>query len=302
MRYTITAVALFLASSIASVGWTQDANVVAVAVVPLWPEGAPEANGLEGDDKPGNWGCISNISTATLTVHLPDEKKATGKAVVITPGGGYGVVCAESEGKAIADLLVPQGTAAIVLRYRLPNQHHRVPSSDARRAIRTVRHNAKAWKIDPDKIGIWGFSAGGHLASTVSTAFDTGVPDAADPIERWSSRPDFSILFYPVVSMEDGVTHAGSRRNLLGEKPSNELLKKYSNHEQITKNTPPTFILHAADDRVVPLKNSMDYYSQLISQGVAARLLVYETGGHGPTAFQENPTWKSVFDDWMSKR
>ena len=270
--------------------------------MPLWPGGPPEENGLTGEDESGNSGCISNISTATLTVHLAEADKANGTAVVITPGGGYAVVCADTEGTQIADLLVPRGTAAIVLKYRLPNRQHLIPSSDARRAIRTVRQHAKEWNIDPNKIGVWGFSAGGHLASTVSTAFDSGKADAEDPIEKHSSRPDFSILFYPVVSMEQDTTHRGSRTNLLGADPSQEMVKRYSNEQQVSKETPPTFMLHAADDTVVRLENSMAYYKQLVAHGVSARLMVYETGGHGPTAFKNNPTWLPVFEDWMSKR
>ena len=270
------------------------------ATLPLWPDGPSEANGLTGPVQKG--GCLGNISEATLEVHLPVASKANGKAVVITPGGGYGVVCADTEGKQIADILVPQGIAAIVLRYRLPNQHHRIPAADARRAIRTVRHSAKAWRIDPTKVGIWGFSAGGHLASTVSTRFDKGQADASDPIERHSSRPDFAILFYPVISMASGVTHSGSRQNLLGSPAHDELVTTYSNELHVTKETPPTFVLHAADDRVVKLKNSLDYYTQLVTRGVPARLLVFETGGHGPTAFKTNPSWKPVFFAWLAKR
>ncbi len=268
------------------------------AILSLWPDGPPEENGLSGPEDRGR--CIGNISEATLAVHLPPPEKATGAAIVITPGGGYGVVCADTEGTQIAELLVPRGIAAIVLKYRLPNQHHLVPASDARRAIRLVRHHARQWNIDPQRVGVWGFSAGGHLASTVSTTFDAGDTASEDPIERIGSRPDFSILFYPVVSMEEGVTHGGSRKNLLGPTPSRELIQRYSNETQVGDQTPPTFLLHAADDRAVPVENSLRYYRSLVEHGIPARLLVYETGGHGPTAFQKNPTWLSVLESWLS--
>ena len=269
-------------------------------IVKLWPAGAQESNELSGDEIQG--GCVGNISEATLTIYLPEVEKANGAAVVITPGGGYGVVCVETEGKQIADLLVPRGIAAIVVKYRLPNQHHLIPANDARRALRTVRHNAKKWNIDPDKVGIWGFSAGGHLASTVSTLFDEGNAESVDKVERLHSRPDFSILFYPVISMEKGVTHSGSRNNLLGTEANEKLVERYSNDLQVTAETPPTFILHAADDKAVPLENSLRYYKQLLANDVQARMLIFETGGHGPGAFKSNPSWEQVFEEWLKKR
>lgn len=271
-----------------------------VTEYPLWPKGAPDDNGLKGAERPG--GCVGNISKATYTVYLPDKDKATGAAVVITPGGGYGVVCVQSEGKNIADILVPRGIAAIVVKYRLPNGHHAIPANDARRAIRTVRHNAKAWNIDPKKVGVWGFSAGGHLASTVSTVFDEGNNDADDPIEKMGSRPDFSILFYPVISMDEKITHGGSRNNLIEKNPSVEMVDLYSNEKRITKNTPPTFMLHATDDRVVKVANSLRYYTNLVQHNIPAALLIYEKGGHGPNAFNKNPSWLPAFETWLKAR
>ena len=268
--------------------------------MPLWPDGPAEENGLTGAEEADR--CTGNISTPTLTVYLPPADKATGTAVVITPGGGYAVVCAETEGKQIADILVPMGIAAIVLKYRLPNQHHQIPADDARRAIRTVRHHAADWHINPDKIGVWGFSAGGHLASTVSTTFDAGNGRAADPVERYSSRPDFSILFYPVISMDERIAHAGSRRNLMGPDADYDMVQQYSSEEQVSENTPPTFLLHASDDKGVPVANSLRYYRQLVKNGVPARLLIYETGGHGPSVFNSNPSWRAVFDNWIKAR
>ena len=268
--------------------------------IPLWPNGAPDDNGLVGKEKSG--ACIGNISKPTLTIYRPTEDRATGAAVVVTPGGGYGVVCVETEGKQIADILVPRGIAAIVVKYRLPNRHHLIPANDARRAIRTVRHNAVKWNIRPDKIGIWGFSAGGHLASTVSTVFDKGQAAADDPIEKQASRPDFSILFYPVISMEQGVTHAGSRRNLIGPQANQKLVQRYSNEARTSRLTPPTFMLHAADDRAVPVENSLRYYRRLVGHGVPVELLLFESGGHGPGAFRTNPSWLPAFEAWLKKR
>ena len=271
-----------------------------VTELPLWPDGLPDSNGLSGQEEIG--ACIGNISTPTLTVHLPSDDTATGAAIVVTPGGGYGVVCADTEGKEIAEILVPLGVATIVLKYRLPNQHHLIPANDARRAIRTVRANAEQWNLDPHRIGVWGFSAGGHLASTVSTKFDAGQANADDRVERYSSRPDFSILFYPVITMELGTTHNGSRKNLLGPSPSDEMLRRYSNDLQVSADTPPTFLLHAADDRAVPIENSLRYYMQLLSHHVSARMVLYETGGHGPGAFRSNASWLPTFESWLDKQ
>ncbi len=272
----------------------------AAMTLPLWPEGPPSENGLTGPETRG--GCVGNISQATLTVHLPPKDRATGAAVLITPGGGYKVVCTTSEGTEIAEALVRQGIAGIVLKYRLPNQHHTIPSTDARRAMRTVRHHAAEWGIDPKRLGICGFSAGGHLASTVSIAFDTGNSEATDPIEKQSCRPDFSILFYPVISMEAGVTHQGSRNNLLGDHPNDSLVRKYSNDLQVSADTPPTFLIHAQDDQVVLIENALRYYRQLVHHKVSARMVLFETGGHGPSAFKTNPSLGPILEDWLSKR
>jgi acetyl esterase/lipase len=274
-------------------------NSSSVITIPLWPDGPPNDNGLTGPENVGS--CIGNISRPTLTVHLPPKDKATGGAIVITPGGGYSVVCDDTEGKQIAHILVPRGIAAIIVKYRLPNRHHFIPATDARRAIRTVRHHAEKWNINPEKVGVWGFSAGGHLASTVSTVFDQGQSAARDPIDRHSSRPDFSVLFYPVISMEVGVTHGGSRDNLIGPEVSDDLVHRYSNENQVNNKTPPTFILHAADDQAVPVENSLRYYRKLVDHGVNSRLLVFESGSHGPTAFKDNPTWLPVFEEWLKR-
>ena len=267
------------------------------ATIPLWPDGPPESNGLAGPEKGGH--CVGNVSTPTLTIHLPPKEKATGAAVVIIPGGGYGVVCVGTEGHPIAKHLNERGIAGIVLKYRLPNKHHEIPANDARRAIRTVRARAAEWNIDPKRVGVWGFSAGGHLSSTVATVFDKGKPDAKDSVEQQSSRPDFAILFYPVITMEKGVTHGGSRSNLMG---STDLAKRYSGENHVGRDTPPAFLLHCSDDRAVPVENSLRYYRSLVKHNVPATCLIFEKGGHGPGAFHRNPSWAPAFDAWLKAR
>lgn len=263
----------------------------------LWPDGAPDHNGLEGPEKAR--GCVGNVSIATYTVFPAAEDKATGAAVVVIPGGGYGVVCVKGEGEDIARLLNERGITAVVLKYRLPNQHHLIPANDARRAIRTVRAKAKEWNIDPKRVGVWGFSAGGHLASTVATVFDEGDAQSADPVERQGSRPDFAILFYPVISMDEAITHKGSRRNLIGEA---DLAQRYSNELQVSEQTPPCLLLHCSDDRTVAVANALRFHQALVDHKVPAACLIYEKGGHGPNAFLKNPSWEAAFDEWLRQR
>lgn len=275
-------------------------NATEIKKMELWPYKAPYDNGLSGPEKGS--GCIGNISKSTLTIYLPDKEKATGAAVVVIPGGGYGVVCMETEGKKIADILISKGIAAIVLKYRLPNGYHKIPSADARRAIRTTRYNAPKWYINPNKIGVWGFSAGGHLASTVTTVFDSGNANSKDPIEQIGSRPDFSILFYAVISMKKEITHMGTRNNLLGKDTTNTLIEQYSNENRINGNTPPVFLLHCSDDPIVQPENSVRFYQNLLKYDITAELLLFEIGGHGPDAFIGNPGWQAVFIQWLKRR
>lgn len=264
---------------------------------PLWPDGPPDNNGLEGPETTG--GCIGNISIPTYTVWPAPKAHATGAAVVVMAGGGYGVVCVEAEGMPIVPVLHKLGITAIVLKYRLPNGHHEIPANDARRAIRTARANAKAWGIDSERVGVWGFSAGGHLAATVATRFDCGDSSNEDSVERVSSRPDFCILFYPVVSMNKEIGHAGSRARLMG---GDDLVDRYSNELHVTADTPPCFLLHCTDDRTVMVENSIRLYRALVAHQVAAELLVFEKGGHGPNAFRTNPSWEPAIADWLKKR
>jgi acetyl esterase/lipase len=263
----------------------------------LWPKGAPDDNGLSGPETVGP--CIGNISIPTLTVYPAPREKATGAAVVVIPGGGYGVVCVGPEGMPVVKELNDRGITAVMLKYRLPNQHHLIPANDARRAIRMTRAKAAAWGIDPARVGVWGFSAGGHLASTVATVFDAGDAESDDPVERMSSRPDFAILFYPVISMKDGITHQGSRQNLIGDQ---DLVERYSNELQVTTETPPCFLLHCTDDRTVAVENSLRFYQALVANQVAASCAIFEEGGHGPSAFDKNPSWEAALDGWLQKR
>jgi len=236
---------------------------------PLWPEGAPGALGKEDKDIP------------TLTPLFPDPAKATGAAMVICPGGGYGGL-ASHEGADYARFLNEQGIAGFVLKYRLGpgGYHHPSMLQDAARALRTVRARADEWKVDPKRIGIMGSSAGGHLASTLLTHFDAGKPDATDPIERQSSRPDAGILCYAVITMGQ-FTHQGSKNNLLGKDPADDLVRDLSNELQVTKDTPPCFIWHTAEDSAVPVENSLQFAAALRKAGVPFDLHVYQKGAHG---------------------
>jgi acetyl esterase/lipase len=260
---------------------------------PLWPGGAPGARGQEAADVP------------SLRVYRPPAERANGAAVVICPGGGYGAL-AEHEGHPVALWLNGLGVTAVVLKYRLgPRYHHPVPLQDAARALRTVRARAAEWRVDPARIGILGFSAGGHLASTLSTHFDAGHPGAADPVERVSSRPDFAILLYPVITLSDEFTHAGSRRNLLGDSPGPELLQLLSNEKQVTARTPPTFLMHTAEDTAVPVQNSLLYALALQKAGVPLELHVYEKGRHGVGLGGTDPvlsTWPERCAAWLRTR
>ncbi len=263
----------------------------------LWPNGASDSNGLEGPEIVK--ACIGNISIPTLTVYPAPKEKATGAAVVVMPGGGYGVVCVEVEGMPIVKELNKRGITAVMLKYRLPNKQHLIPGNDARRAIRMTRANAAAWGIDPKRIGVWGFSAGGHLASTVTTAFDAGDAKSEDPIERMSSRPDFAVLFYPVISMKEEITHQGSRQSLMG---TEDLVDRYSNELNVTAETPPCFLLHCTDDSAVNVENSLRFYQALAAKKIPASCMIYEEGGHGPNAFYKNPSWEAALDGWLKKR
>ncbi len=237
--------------------------------LPLWPNGAPGALGTADKDIP------------TLTPYLPEPDQATGAAIVVCPGGGYGGL-APHEGNDYALWLNQHGVAAFVLKYRLGSKGYRHPAmlQDAARAVRLVRAQAGEWKVDPKRVGIMGSSAGGHLASTLLTHFDAGQPDAADPVEHQSSRPDLGILCYAVITMGQ-YTHQGSMHNLLGNSPSPELIELLSNEKQVTKDTPPCFIWHTWEDGAVPVENSLQFAEALRKAGVPFDLHIYQKGGHG---------------------
>ncbi len=240
-------------------------------VIPLWPHGAPGAKGAD-----------ANQDVPTLTIWLPPAGRATGASIVVCPGGGSGMLAVDHEGKQVAEWLNELGVAAFVLKYRLgPRYHHPAMLQDAGRAIRTVRARASEWGLDPKRIAIMGFSAGGHLASTAGTHFDAGKPDAEDPIERVSSRPDRMILDYPVIALATPYGHSGSLRNLLGDHPSQELIESLSNERQVTKDTPPTFLAHTNADKGVPAENSLLFVTALRKAGVPVELHLFERGPHG---------------------
>jgi acetyl esterase/lipase len=260
----------FLATGAILSAFTASALAGEPEEIPLWPAGAPGAVGKEAGDIP------------TLTIFRPAPEKATGAAVVICPGGGYGFLAVDHEGKEVAAWLNSLGITGVMLKYRLaPRYHHPAMIQDANRAIRTVRARASEWGLDPKRIAILGFSAGGHLASTAATHFDAGKSDASDPIERVSSRPDRVILVYPVIAIATPFGHEGSKRNLLGPNPPKGLLESLSNETQVTPETPPAFLAHTNGDTGVPAENSLLFALALRKHKVPVELHLFEKGVHG---------------------
>lgn len=260
--------------------------------VRLWDGPAPRATGDSAADVP------------TLTLYAP--KTVTGTAVVVCPGGGYGALAKDHEGKQIGEWLAARGVTAAVLTYRhAPRYADPVPMLDAQRAIRWVRAKSAEFGLDAKRVGVWGFSAGGHLASTVATHFDDGDAGAKDPVERASCRPDFAILAYPVISMEPGTTHAGSRKNLLGETPDPARVAFYNNHERVTDKTPPTFLFHTGEDTAVLPINSVLFYQACLKHRVPAEIHVYGRGGHGVGLARGLPgtdAWPAALEAWLRGR
>jgi acetyl esterase/lipase len=262
---------------------------------PLWSGKAPGALGDADQDRP------------TLTVYLPYGKQASGAGVVLCPGGGYGALAMNHEGRQVANYLNAHGVAVFVLKYRLGthNYRHPVQLGDAQRAIRLVRSRAKEFAVDPERIGIMGFSAGGHLASTAATHFDDGDPQAADPVDRVSCRPDFAILGYPVISFTTPYAHKGSMRNLLGENPDPKLVENLSNELQVTPRTPPTFLFHTNADTGVPPENSVLFYMALRKAGVPAEMHIFEKGPHGVGLGMTDSAlaqWPVLLAKWLHTR
>ena len=277
--------------------------------LPLWPNGIP--NSRESAEKEisekGEIHWIKNVQNPDITVFLPTRQHATGQAVVICPGGGYSGLAYDWEGTDIAKWLNSKGIAAMVLKYRLPNSasvevSYKAPLQDVQRAMKLVRANAEKWNIDQNKVGVMGFSAGGHLAATLGTQFDHEDVFQKDAIDSLSARPDFMVLVYPVITMKSEYTHQGSRNSLLGENPSGEFVKKFSNELQVKTNTPPTFIIHATDDDAVPVENALLFYKALKEKNIYSEMHIYPEGGHGFSLGLGKgylQTWPDRLYDWL---
>jgi len=257
----------------------------------LWPGRAPGALGDEDRDKPA------------ITIYMPPNTTEPMTAVIIAPGGSYRSLSMNNEGRAPANYLNSLGVAAFVLRYRLgPLYHHPVELGDIQRAIRTIRSRAAEWHIASDRIGVMGFSAGGHLASSASTHFDKGNPEATDPVDRASSRPDFAVLCYPVISFVEPFAHQNSKNFLLGENPDPALARSLSSETQVTASTPPTFLFHTNADATVPVENSVAYFLALRKSGVPAELHIFKEGRHGVGLAMSDPAlaeWSRLLANWM---
>jgi acetyl esterase/lipase len=277
-------------------------NIHAQKTIPLYGDNIPNSKPYTTKEwwEPQSNGdtIVHYISNPTLTVFLPEKGKANGTAVIICPGGGYSITSIVKEGYAVARQFNKWGITAFVLNYRIPNDSSMIdkktgPLQDAQRAIQLVRLNAKKWNIDPSRLGIMGFSAGGHLASTAATHFQQSYIDNAVKINL---RPDFAILIYPVISFQDSIGHIGSRDQLIGKNPSQDLINSFSNELQVTAETPPTFLVHATDDNVVPVMNSITFYEALLKYKIPAEMHIYKAGGHG--FGMHNPT---TADEWMER-
>jgi acetyl esterase/lipase len=292
-----------------SMSTSQDSNIDEVIV--LWPGQACSATSqgqtVAGKETyPNNWAI--NIQAPTLLAHLADPKIATGSAVIICPGGGYGGLAIDKEGHAIAEWLNTLGISAFVLKYRMPeaspaDPKDPLPLQDVRRAMRLVRSRAEEFHLKTNQIGVCGASAGGHLASAISTHFDSGLSDAPDAVDRVSCRPDFSILLYPVITMDQACTHGGSRDKLIGKHPDAALVEYFSSERQVTAQTPPAFLVHASDDKSVPPENSIRYYQALQRLGINAELHIYPHGGHGfgmVPQYGVATTWPARCADWLA--
>lgn len=276
-------------------------------VLPLYKDSIPNSKPTKDEETteyPNGITIISKISRPTLTIFLPEKNIANGAAVVICPGGGYWVTASSHEGTDVAKEFNKIGVAAFVLKYRIPNDATMInreigPLQDAQQAIKIVKDRANEWNLNPGRIGIMGFSAGGHLASTEGTHYDEVlIPNA----EQTNLRPDFMILIYPVISFNDSITHQGSKEQLLGKTPSPEKVKKYSNELQVTDQTPPTFLVHAGDDDAVNPQNSILFYEALIQHKIPAELHIYQSGGHGFGMKQKNKNelWMERCKNWMA--
>ncbi|QJW89779.1 alpha/beta hydrolase [Spirosoma taeanense] len=282
-------------------GWLWLAPVIAKAqeITPLYPGAVPNSKASDIQESGAESGVLTGITKPTLEYFRPAADKASGAAVIVIPGGGYGVVVYKGEGVSTAKALAEKGVAAFVLKYRLPSDvimpDKKIgPLQDAQQAIKLVRDNAAKWGIDPTKVGIMGFSAGGHLASTAATHFEKAYIDNSTST---SLRPDFQILIYPVISMQDSLTHGGSRDNLLGKNPSRQDADLFSNELQVRANTPPAYLTHAADDKLVDVDNSIVYFEKLRHLKVPVELHIYPKGDHG--FIFRHPGWMEPLFAWM---
>ncbi|MEJ7589436.1 MAG: alpha/beta hydrolase [Ferruginibacter sp.] len=280
--------------------------ILSQTVIPLYKDSIPNSRPTKNEEKkeyPNGITIISKISRPTLSIFLPKKETANGTAVVICPGGGYWVNAASNEGTDVAKEFAAMGVAAFVVKYRIPDDATMVnrqigPLQDAQQALKVVRDRSKEFNINPGKVGIMGFSAGGHLASTAGTRFSKSfIPN----IENTNLRPDFMILIYPVISFGDSIGHLGSREQLIGKTPSAEKIKEYSNELQVTGNTPPTFLVHASDDDGVDPGNSILFYQALQKFKVPAELHIYQSGGHGFGMIQPNKKelWMERCRNWL---
>jgi len=294
IRRTSAIVVLCIASATFAPGQVTHDLTAEPQTILLWQNGAPGALGQGEDDQP------------TITVYRPWGHNLSGTAVIVVPGGSYGFLASNHEGRQVANWFNAMGITAFVLKYRLgPRYHHPIELGDAQRAIRLVRSRATEFEIVPDRIGMMGFSAGGHLASTTATHFDGGNPAAADPIDRAGSRPDFVILGYPVITLEAPYAHQGSVKNLLGDHPDPKLVEELSNELHVTAQTPPTFLFATSNDDVVPVENSVNFYVALHKAGVPAELHVFEKGPHGVGLALGNPAlgeWPALLANWLRQR
>lgn len=278
-------------------------------IINLWSDTIPkhQENDQVETQKKGDLLWIENVQEPTLEIYLTPKKNSTGKAMVICPGGGYAGLAYDWEGTAIAEWLNSKGINAFVLKYRLPKSNSiflepKVPLQDAQRAIRLIRHHSEKWNVLKNQIGIMGFSAGGHLASTLGSHYNDGENSLTSSIDSLSARPDFMVLIYPVITMKASYTHKGSRNNLLGENPKQELIDFYSNELHVNKNTPPTFIVHATDDKIVSEMNSILFYRALEKEEIYSEMHIYPKGGHGfALAIGKGhlQTWTDRFSEWI---
>lgn len=279
-------------------------------VVPLWSSNMPNYQEVEEEKILKNASSTEHYKLVTkpdISVFLPSHNSRTGQAVLVIPGGGYHAIACIKEGEDIAKWLNSNGIVGIVLKYRLPNAKnnivsHKSPLLDASRAMKIIRENGEKWHIDKNNIGVMGFSAGGHLASTLGTHYDKDENRQFDRIDSISSRPDFMVLMYPVITMDERYTHIGSRNNLLGENPTPELVEYYSNEKQVSETTPPTMIFHTSDDAVVPVENSTAFYKALQEKNIDSEMHIFQHGKHGFALANGKghlELWKSLCIDWL---